>query len=66
MNFLVRYNAMQHRSEPHSRLEDWLENLPPSGVQNSIDSGGGPWLGSFFFPHEQKQDEIILTPGAQG
>jgi len=33
---------------------------------NSIDSGGGPWLGSFFFPHEQKQDEIILAPSAQG
>jgi hypothetical protein len=33
MNFLVRYNAMQHRSEPHSRVEDWLENLPPSGVR---------------------------------
>jgi hypothetical protein len=27
---------------------------------NSIDSGGGPWLGSFFFPHEQKQNEIIF------
>jgi hypothetical protein len=33
MNFLVRYNAMEHRSEPHSRLEDWLENLPASGAR---------------------------------
>jgi hypothetical protein len=33
MNFLVRYNAMEHRSEPHSRMEDWLANLPASGVQ---------------------------------
>jgi hypothetical protein len=33
VNFLLRYNAMQHRSEPHSRIEDWLENLPPSGVR---------------------------------
>jgi hypothetical protein len=33
MNFLVRYNAMEHRSEPHSRTEDWLENLPASGVR---------------------------------
>lgn len=24
---------MDHRSEPHSRLEDWLANLPPSGVR---------------------------------
>lgn len=33
LNFLVRYNAMEHRSEPHSRLEDWLDNLPSSGVR---------------------------------
>src|SRR5271166_623453 len=33
MNFLVRYNDMEHRSEPHSRMEDWLENLPASGVR---------------------------------
>jgi transposase InsO family protein len=32
MNFLLRYNSMQHRSEPHSRIEDWVENLPPSGL----------------------------------
>jgi hypothetical protein len=31
MHFLVRYNGMQHRSEPHSRLDDWLQHLPPSG-----------------------------------
>jgi hypothetical protein len=33
LNFLLRYNGMQHRSEPHSRLEDWVENLPSSGVR---------------------------------
>jgi hypothetical protein len=33
MNFLVRNNAMEHRSEPHSHMEDWLENLPASGVR---------------------------------
>lgn len=32
-NFLLRYNDMQHRSEPHSRMEDWLKNLPPSGLR---------------------------------
>jgi hypothetical protein len=31
--YLLRYNDMQHRSEPHSRLEDWLENLPESGIR---------------------------------
>lgn len=24
MQFLLRYNTMQHRSEAHSRFEDWL------------------------------------------
>ena len=32
-NFLIRYNTMPHRSEPHSRLEDWLNNLPPGGIR---------------------------------
>jgi hypothetical protein len=31
--YLLRYNDMQHRSEPHSRLEDWLGNLPESGIR---------------------------------
>ena len=33
MNFLLRYNGMQHRSEPHSRIEDWTKNLPPEGIR---------------------------------
>ena len=31
--YLLRYNDMQHRSEEHSRLGDWLENLPESGIR---------------------------------
>jgi hypothetical protein len=31
LNFLLRYNHMQHRSEPHSRFEDWLKHLPEGG-----------------------------------
>lgn len=31
--FLLRYNAMNHRSEPHSRTDDWLDNLPESGLR---------------------------------
>ena len=26
--YLLRYNAQVHRSEPHSRIEDWVRNLP--------------------------------------
>jgi hypothetical protein len=33
LHFLLRYNTMDHRSEPHSRLEDWLEHLPPGGLR---------------------------------
>lgn len=33
LNFLLRYNHMQHRSEPHSRFEDWLKYLPEGGVR---------------------------------
>jgi hypothetical protein len=33
LQFVLRYNTMDHRSERHSRLEDWLANLPPSGVR---------------------------------
>lgn len=31
--YLVTYNGQQHRSEPHSRTEDWLANLPEAGVR---------------------------------
>ena len=32
-NYLVRYNAQPHRSEPHSRAEDWSSNLPQAGIR---------------------------------
>lgn len=31
--YLQRYNAMPHRSESHSRVEDWVKNLPPEGFR---------------------------------
>ena len=33
MNFLLRYNNMGHREEPHSRFADWTQNLPSSGIR---------------------------------
>jgi hypothetical protein len=30
---LVTYNNGDHRSEPHSRVEDWLKHLPANGVR---------------------------------
>jgi hypothetical protein len=37
MRYLLRYNPMQHRSDSHSRLEDWLRNLPSSGIREMCD-----------------------------
>jgi len=31
--YLVSYNQQQHRSEDHSRMEDWLGNLPDDGIR---------------------------------
>lgn len=32
-NYIDRYNEKPHRRERHSRIEDWLANLPESGVR---------------------------------
>lgn len=34
MHYLLRYNDQSHRSEKHSRLDDWLANLPADGVRD--------------------------------
>jgi hypothetical protein len=31
--YIAQYNAQQHRSEAHTRIEDWIENLPAGGVR---------------------------------
>jgi hypothetical protein len=31
--YLLNYNRQPHRSEPHSRLEDWLAHLPAEGFR---------------------------------
>jgi hypothetical protein len=33
MKFLLHYNSQPHRSEPHSRLDDWLLHLPKAGIR---------------------------------
>jgi hypothetical protein len=32
-NYLLRYNDSPHRSESHSRMEDWVQNLPSEGLR---------------------------------
>ncbi len=31
--YLLHYNYKPHRESPHSRMEDWLRNMPKSGLQ---------------------------------
>jgi hypothetical protein len=31
--FVATYNSADHRSEPHSRLDDWLAHLPEGGIR---------------------------------
>jgi hypothetical protein len=33
LRYLLRYNEQQHRSQPHSRLADWLAHLPAEGLR---------------------------------
>src|SRR6266705_3860042 len=32
-NYLLRYNDSPHRSASHSRMEDWVQHLPPEGLR---------------------------------
>ena len=32
-HYLLSYNRQPHRTEPHSRLDDWLANLPAEGFR---------------------------------
>jgi hypothetical protein len=32
-NYLLRYNDSPHRSEAHTRMEDWVQHLPPEGLR---------------------------------
>ena len=32
-NYLLRYNDSPHRSAAHSRMEDWVQHLPPEGLR---------------------------------
>jgi hypothetical protein len=33
LNYILRYNEKEHRSAPHSRIEDWVKQLPPGGFR---------------------------------
>ena len=33
LRYLMRYIRQDHRSEQHSRIEDWLANFPSGGIR---------------------------------
>lgn len=33
LNYVLRYNERDHRSEHHTRIEDWIKNLQHSGIR---------------------------------
>src|SRR5215471_16776266 len=32
-NYLLRYNDSPHRTEAHTRMEDWVQHVPPEGLR---------------------------------
>ena len=55
VNYLKQYNQMAHRSEPHSRLDDWLKNQPPSGIQ-----GMCSWEKYCSFAREPEERKVAV------
>ncbi len=53
LNYLIRYNAMEHRSEPHSRMEDWLGNHPATGIRAMCS-----WERYCTFSREQERRKV--------
>ena len=53
MRYLLRYNRQDHRSESHSRVEDWLANLPLDGIREIC-----AWEQFCRFAHEPKRRKV--------
>jgi hypothetical protein len=51
--FLRRSKAMPHRLAAHSRLEDWLQHLPPAGVRAMY-----PWERLCTFAREPERRKV--------
>jgi hypothetical protein len=51
--YLLNYNGQPHRSENHSRLEDWLKNLPAAGLREMCS-----WERFCTFAREPEQRKV--------
>jgi hypothetical protein len=62
MRFLDRYNAQPHRREGHSRIEDWIANLPEGGIRQMC-----AWDRYFAFAREPElRDGRVRARGEGG
>lgn len=52
-HYLERYNAMSHRTEEHSRKEDWIKNLPSEGYRDMCS-----WKRFSTFAREPEQRRV--------
>ena len=52
-NYLLRYNDRPHRSEPHARMEDWVQHLPPEGLREMCS-----WERFCTFAREPEQRKV--------
>jgi len=79
-NFINRYNEKPHRREPHSRLEDWIANLPQSGLREMCSwerycafareperrkVGSGARIPESVFEHIGPSDNLVIMPPAR-
>jgi hypothetical protein len=51
--YLLNYNSQPHRSENHSRMEDWLKNLPATGLREMCS-----WERFCTFAREPEQRKV--------
>jgi hypothetical protein len=51
--YLLNYNGQPHRSENHSRMEDWLKNLPATGLREMCS-----WERFCTFAREPEQRKV--------
>jgi hypothetical protein len=54
-NYLLRYNDSPHRVESHSRMEDWVQHLPPEGLREMC-----TWERFCAFAREPENRKVAL------
>lgn len=56
MRYLLHYNNQRHRSQNHSRLEDWLTHLPSDGLREMC-----TWEQFYRFAREPERRKVNIN-----